>query len=194
MQLVEVELAELVDGLAVDREQQPRRAEARAVAVGAGVLDHHLVEPRLHPRVGLAALPVAPVVALDAPRDAAEADLLALPWSSRLTLASGGERQRRPCRARCRRGSRCRAVSGRSFHGVSSEKPCASARLYIIRPSQVSGLYLNASRTKQPPTMLRVRIGDEQLRMRQLVDAEPAAGAARALGIVEHEVVGPMSP
>ena len=65
--------------LAVDGEQQPRGAHARAVAVGAGVLDHHLVEPRLHARVGLAALAVAAVVPLDAPRDAAEADLLALP-------------------------------------------------------------------------------------------------------------------
>ena len=79
VQLVEVELADVVDGLAVDGEQQPRRADARAVAVGTGVLDHHLVEPRLHPGVGLAALPVAAVVALDAAGDAAEADLLALP-------------------------------------------------------------------------------------------------------------------
>ena len=79
VQLVEVQLADVVDGLAGDGEQQPRRAQPRAVAVGAGVLDHHLVEPRLHPRVRLAALPVAAVVALDAPGDAVEADLLALP-------------------------------------------------------------------------------------------------------------------
>ena len=79
VQLVEVELADVVDGLAGDGEQQPRGAQPRAVAVGAGVLDHHLVEPRLHPRAGFAALPVAAVVPLDAPRDAAEADLLALP-------------------------------------------------------------------------------------------------------------------
>ena len=79
VQLVEVELADVVDGLAGDGEQQPGGAEPRAVAVGAGVLDHHLVEPRLHPGAGFAALPVAAVVPLDAPRDPAEADLLALP-------------------------------------------------------------------------------------------------------------------
>ena len=63
VQLVEVELADVVDGLAGDGEQQPGGADPRAVAVGAGVLDHHLVEPRLHPRAGFAALPVAAVVA-----------------------------------------------------------------------------------------------------------------------------------
>ena len=65
----------------------------RAVAVGTGVLDHHLVEPRLHPRVRLAALPVAAVVALDPPRDAAEADLLALPVVA-LDLRVGRREQR----------------------------------------------------------------------------------------------------
>ena len=42
---------------------------------------------------------------------------------------------------------------------MSSEKPSACDRLNIIRPSQVSGLYLNASRTKQPPRMLRFGSG-----------------------------------
>src|SRR5262252_1569249 len=44
VQLVEVELAQLEDVPAGDREQQSGRANARAVAVGAGALDHHLVE------------------------------------------------------------------------------------------------------------------------------------------------------
>ena len=74
-----LQLADVVDGLAGDGEQQPRGADARAVAVGTGVLDHHLVEPGLHPGARFAALPVAAVVPLDPPRDAAEADLLALP-------------------------------------------------------------------------------------------------------------------
>ncbi len=77
VQFVEVELADLVDGLALDGEQQPGGPDARAVAIGAGVLHHHLVEPGLHPGTGFAALPVAAVVPLDAPRDSAEADLLA---------------------------------------------------------------------------------------------------------------------
>ncbi len=79
VQLVEVELADVVDGLAGDGEQQPRGPDARAVAIGAGVLHHHFVEPGLHARVRLAALPVAAVVPLDPPGDSAEADLLAFP-------------------------------------------------------------------------------------------------------------------
>ncbi len=79
VQLVEVELAHVVDGLARDGEEQPGGAQARAVAVGAGVLHHHFVEPRLHAGVGLAALPVAAVVPLDPARDSAEADLLPVP-------------------------------------------------------------------------------------------------------------------
>ena len=114
VQLVEVELPELVDRLAGDREQQARRAEPRAVAVGAGVLDHHLVEPRFHPRVGFAALAVAPVVALDAAGDAAEADLLAL-RDRRASPSRRAATSARASSARCRRGSRLRAVSGRSL-------------------------------------------------------------------------------
>src|SRR5207302_9604579 len=79
MQLVEVELADVVDGLSRDGEQEAGRTDARALAVGAGVLHHHLVEPGLHPGTRFAALPVTAVVPLDAPRDAAEADLLAFP-------------------------------------------------------------------------------------------------------------------
>src|SRR6185295_1579869 len=78
VQLVEVQLTELEDVAAVDREQQSGRTNPRAVAVGAGALDHHLVEPFLHPRVRFAALPVAPVMTLDAPGDAVEADLAAV--------------------------------------------------------------------------------------------------------------------
>ena len=66
--------------------------------------------------------------------------------------------------------------------------PCD--RLYITRPSQVSGLYLNASLHEAAAEDAALRIGDQQLRMRQLVDAEAAARAAGALGIVEHEVLG----
>src|SRR5262249_6808954 len=79
LELVEVELAEIVDRLAADGEAQPGGPDPRAVAVGAGELDHHIVEPGLHPGVGLATLAITPVATLDPPRDPAEADLLALP-------------------------------------------------------------------------------------------------------------------
>jgi hypothetical protein len=48
------------------------------MTVGADMLDHHLVEPLLHPRIGLPALAIAPIPTLDAASDAVEADLLAL--------------------------------------------------------------------------------------------------------------------
>ncbi len=79
MKLVEVELAELMNGLAADREAQPRGPDPCAVAVGTGVLDHHVVEPGLHARVGLAFLAVPAVAPLDPAGDSAEADLLAFP-------------------------------------------------------------------------------------------------------------------
>src|SRR5437763_1387134 len=84
MQLIEVELAEVVDALAGDREQEPRRPQSRALAVGTGVLDHDLIEPRFHPRASLATLPVATIVSLDSPRDPMEADLAPLPLASRI--------------------------------------------------------------------------------------------------------------
>ena len=154
VELVEIELAELVDGLACNGEAEPGGPEPRAVAVGAGVLDHHAVEPGLHPGVRLAFLPVTAVAPLDPPGDSAEADLLALPVvAASLRLRRRAEHdllRSMPLRIAWRTGS------GSFSHGVSREKPSAFARLYITRPSQVSGLYLNASRTKQPPRMLRL--------------------------------------
>src|SRR6478672_11277637 len=132
---------------------------------------------------------------------------LAMPWNPigwpshfpRFTFASGGDVITTFSSIPFRSWSRI--LCGRSFHGVSSEKPNALLRLYIRTPSQVSGLYRYASFTKQPARMLRDgsggsragasrRIGQEQLGMRQLVNPEAAARAARALGVVEHEVVG----
>jgi len=47
-ELSEVELARLVDGLASNRELQPRRPHPCPPAVGTCALDHDLVEPGLH--------------------------------------------------------------------------------------------------------------------------------------------------
>ena len=78
MQLVEIQITHFVDGLTRDRELQPGRPEPGAVAIRAGALHHHLIQPRFHPRAGFAPLPVAAVVALDTPRDSMEADLVAV--------------------------------------------------------------------------------------------------------------------
>jgi hypothetical protein len=77
LQLVEVELPDLEDRLAFDGEQESGRAQPRALAVRTRVLDHHLVEPLLHLRIGFTALTIPAIPALDPPRDAVEADLLA---------------------------------------------------------------------------------------------------------------------
>src|SRR5712691_10605250 len=84
--------------------------------------------------------------------------------SSRLTFASGGTLITIFLPSSPSRIVR-RTVSGSFSHGVSSEKRSTLDRLYIIRQSQVSGLYLKASRTKQPPRILRRGVGDQQLRM-----------------------------
>ena len=111
--------------------------------------------------------------------------------SSRLHLRVGRRRQRDLLRVDAVEDRVARPSRAASSTACRARSSSAFDRLYIIRPSQVSGLYLNASRTKQPPRMLRFGIGDEQLRVRQLVDAEAAAGPAGALRIVEHEVLGP---
>src|SRR5215471_20998778 len=48
VKLVEVQLPEVVNALAVDREQQPGRTNASTFAVGASVLDHDFVQPCFH--------------------------------------------------------------------------------------------------------------------------------------------------
>ena len=78
VQLVEVELSHVVDRPAADREERPGGAQPRAVAVGTRLLDHHLVEPGFHVRVRLAALAIAPIVALDTAGDAVPGQLAAL--------------------------------------------------------------------------------------------------------------------
>ena len=110
VELVEVHLPDVVEGAAADGEEQPRGAQPGALAVGTDLLDHHLVEPRFHPRVRLSPLPVVAIVALDAPGDAVEADLASFPVVA-TDLGVGRRVQhdlprldavedRRPCRAR----------------------------------------------------------------------------------------------
>ena len=73
VKLVEMQLAEIVDA-AARIEQQPGCANPRAVAVRTRALDHDLVEPRLHARVGLAALAIVSIPPLDSTRDPVEPD------------------------------------------------------------------------------------------------------------------------
>src|SRR5437879_11617062 len=72
-----MELAHVVERLTRNSKQLPCGADSRSVAVGARMLHHHLVEPRFHTGASLAPLPVPAVMPFDAPRDSAEANLLA---------------------------------------------------------------------------------------------------------------------
>ena len=191
VQLVEVQLSNVVDRLAADGEQQPRRAQTRAPLQSGHVCSTITLSSHASmPRVRLAALAVAAVVALDAARDAVEADLAPFLLVARRPSRRAACDQR-PSRARCRRGSHRARASGRSFHGVSSEKP--SALRQAVHHAPVPGVRVVAERLAHEAAAAdaALRVGHQQLGVRQLVDAEPAAGAAGALGVVEHEVLGP---
>ena len=185
VQLVEVQLADLVNGPAADLEQQPRRRKPRPLTIGTGVLHHDLVEPRLHPRVRFAALPVAAVVALDPARDAAESDLPAfVAGTLDLRVGRGDE------------GDLAR------FDAVENGGPGALGK---ILPGHVEPEAERGGEAEHHPAIPRVRVvlerlaheaaardaavrvRNQELGMRQLVDPEPAAGAARALRLVEDE-------
>ena len=186
LQLVEVQLAELVDVAAVDREQQARRAHARALALRARALDHHLVEPLLHPRVRLASLAVAPVVPLDPPGDAVKADLASV------RTAAQHLRVRRRHHLDLRRAEAVEDGLARRFRqrlprGVEREvQQRRQAEHHPPVPRVRVVLERLAHEAAAEDAALGVR--HEQVRMRQLVHAEAAAGAARALGIVELKI------
>ena len=188
VQLVEVHLAEIVDGLSVDGEEQPGRADARSLAVRAGVLHHHLVEPRLHPRVRLAALPVPAVMPLDAPRDPVKADLLAF-----RVLALDLRLRRHPHHEFLA----VEPVQDRVPHGLRQllprrfERESQRLRQAVHHPPVPRvGVVLERLAHEAAAQDAAPRIGNQQLRMRELVDPEAAAGPAGALRIVEHEVLG----
>ena len=77
---------------------------------------------------------------------------------------------------------------------MSSEKRSAFDRLYITRPSQVSGLYLNASRTKQPPRMLRLGSGTSSSGCVSLWTPRPPQVRQALSGLLNMKYSGWMSP
>ena len=190
-------LADVVQRPVGDREQETCGTEARPAAVRTRVLDHHLVEPCLHPGARLTALTIVPVVALDASRDTAEADLLSF-----LVVALD---------LRLRRG---RDGDLRGFETVEND---VSRLLGQLLPGRVERERHSLRETVHHPAVPRVRvvaeclaheasapdaplrIGDEQLGVRELVNAKPPARAARAgrriedeelrLDVAVHEVV-----
>ncbi len=188
MELVEVQLPEAVHGAARDGKQQPRGSEARTVAIRTRALDHHLLEPGLHPRVGFTALPVPAVVALDPAGDPMEANL-----PSVLIVASHLCVGRRPDhdlprvdavkdgvadllgKPAPRRVERKIERQRQAVH----DSPVPRVRVVLVRLTD-----------EAPAEDAAPRIGDEQLRMRELVDAKAAARPAGALGVVEDEVLG----
>src|SRR5688500_9034840 len=152
------------------------------------MLDHHLVEPGFHARAALAALAIPAVVPLDASRDPMEADLLALP-----VLAFG----LRLGRCDDRDLLRLDAVQDRAVHRLRQilprriEREAQHLREAVHDPA-VPRLRIVPERLADEATARNAAlwIGNEQLRMRQLVDTETAARSAGALGVVEHEELG----
>ncbi len=188
MQFVEVELRDVVDGPAVDGEEQPGRPKPGAAAIGTRALHHDLVEPRLHLRTALAALAVAAVVAFDAPGDPVEADVLAFPVVS----PDAGLRWRRQPDL-----PRVDAVQDRVPRAVRQLVPRhvereAEGRREAVHHAAVPGVRVVAERfaNEAAAANATLRVGYQQFRVRELVDAEAAARPAGALRIVEHEVVG----
>ena len=87
-----------------------------------------------------------------------------------------------------------RTDSGSFSQGVSREKSSAFDRLYITRPSHVSGLYLNASRTKQPPRMLRLGSGTKSSGCVSLWTPRPPQVGQALSGLLNIKYSGWMSP
>src|SRR5260370_527247 len=107
---------------------------------------------------------------------------------SRLTFASGGTLTTIFLPSSPSKIAR-RTASGSFSHGVSREKRSAFERLNIIRPSQVSGLYLKASRTKHPPAMLRRGSGTRSSGCVSLWTPRPPHVRQALSGLFEHEVL-----
>ncbi len=189
MQLVEVHLPDVVDVPAGDREQQPAGAHPCASAVGARLLDHDLVEPGLHSRVRFATLPVPAVIAFDSPRDAVEADLPALPVAAS-DLRVRGREDRDALRLDAVEDRVARLLRQTVPGGIEREvQRCRQAEHHPAVPAVGVVAERLAHETAAQNAALRIR--DQQLRVRDLVDAQPAARPARALGVVELEELRP---
>src|SRR5579872_5102517 len=187
-QFVEIEPAHFVDGLAGNGKEQPRGSQPRALAIGAGALDHDLVEPLFHAAAGLPALAVAPVVALDASGDASKADLAAFEF---VALHFGVGRR-----------------YGLQFLPLEAVEDGVTDLLGKLLPGRFQrelqrlreavhdaavpgvGVVLERLANETAADDAARRIGDKQFRMRYLVDPETAAGPAGTLGVIEHEVLG----
>ena len=139
MELVEVEPADVVDRPATDGEEQPRRSEAGPVAVRAGVLDHHLVEPCLRPGARLAALPVAAVVPARCAGRCRRTRHRG-PRHRRAGSSPRAGRRSSPCAARCRTESTAGPLRGGRATACRAKTRAPTRGCTSFRPSQVSGL------------------------------------------------------
>ena len=182
-----MKLTHVEDGLPFDRKKQSRRTESRAVAVGADVLHHHLVEPRLHAFASLASLPVAPIVALDSARDSVEANLAAdAIVAGHLRLGRRDDHDLLLDPVEDDVASRLRQL----FPGRIEGEPERLGQAVHHGAVPGVGVVLERLAEEAAATDAAAWVGDEQFGMGQLVDAESTAGATRALGIVEDEVLG----
>jgi hypothetical protein len=187
VELIEVHLADVVERAAGDGEQLPRPSQPRALAVRADLLDHHLVEPRFHPRVRLAALAVMAVVALDAPGDAVEADLTAFPVVAPDSCV--GRRLQDDL-------ARLDAVQDRGPGRLGQlipwgiEREAQRHREAEHHPAVPGiGVVLERLANEAAAENAALRIRNQQLRVGDLVNPEAAAGPAGALRVVEDEEI-----
>src|ERR1019366_1276101 len=186
VQLVEVELADVVDALALDGEEQPRGTHTRTFAIGAGVLHHHFVEPRLHAGARLAALPVAPVLPFDAPRDPAEADRLALRFFPLGLRLPRGDQRAFPVVEPLQDGVPHRLRQLLPRHVQRETESLGKAVHYATVPGV--RVVLERFAHKAPADNAAPRVWHQQLRVGEFVNSEAPAGTARALRVIEHEI------
>src|SRR5947207_5259022 len=151
------------------------------------MLDHHLVEPRLHSFASLTSLAVAPIVTLDSARDSVEPNLAAdAIVAGHLRLGGRDDHDLLLDPVENDIASRPRQL----FPGRIEGEPERLGQTVHHRAVPGVRVVLEGLAEKAAAADAAAWVGDEQLGMGQLVDAESSTGATRALGIVEDEVLG----
>src|SRR5262249_34673539 len=186
-EFIEVELANFVEVLAGNLEKKSRRAHARSVALGAELPDHPFVQPLLHARVRFATLPVPTVPSFDPSRDTGEADLLPD------TVVAPFLCLRRRQHLDFFRFDAVKDGSARFFRQLSPRR--LKRKVHRLReavhhlPIPRVGVVFESFAYEATITNASAWIGDQELRVCELVYSEPTTCAARAFRIVEHEII-----
>jgi hypothetical protein len=174
-----------VDALAGHGHQQPLRTQARPLAVRTAVLHHYLFQVLLHPGVRHLFLPVPAVVSLDPVRDPVEPDFFAHAPVARL----------RAFRQQLQELLALRAVEediDDLLRQLLERRLQAEAEVLrqAVHHPPVAGLLVVPERLrhKRPVQNAATLVRHQQVGMHLQVGAQPHAGSAGALRLVEHEV------